>query len=88
MYLKSQCALNHGNQVQSQPHGSEPLSPQNEKRKEKKQRSHKRGKERNPASQERRKRKKKSKSPTYTPGDPSALIQQNKNQQTEKPRAS
>ena len=33
MYLKSQCALNHGNQVQSQPHGSEPLSPQNEKRK-------------------------------------------------------
>ena len=39
MYLKSQCALNHGNQVQSQPHGSEPLSPQNEKRKEKIQKS-------------------------------------------------
>ena len=40
MYLKSQCALNHGNRVQSQPHGSEPLSPQNEKRKEKIQKSH------------------------------------------------
>ena len=54
MYLKSQCALNHGNRVQSQPHGSEPLSPQNEKRKEKIQKPHekrKRGKERNPASQ-------------------------------------
>ena len=29
MYLKSQYELNHGNQIQSQPHGSEPLSPQN-----------------------------------------------------------
>ena len=28
MYLKSQYEFNHGNQVQSQPHGSEPLSPQ------------------------------------------------------------
>ena len=40
MYLKSQCALNHGNRVQSQPPGSEPLSPQDEKRKEKIQKSH------------------------------------------------
>ena len=28
MYLKSQYEFNHGNQVLSQPHGSEPLSPQ------------------------------------------------------------
>ena len=33
MYLKSQCGVTHGNQVQIQPLGSEPLSPQNEKEK-------------------------------------------------------
>ena len=77
MYLKSQCEFNHRNQVQSQPHGSKPLSPQDEKRKEKKPKvPRKRGKKRNPASQ--KKGKKKPKSPTYTPGNPSALIQQNK----------
>ena len=77
MYLKSQCAHNHGNQVQSQPHGSEPLSPQDKKKRE----------EKRPKVPQKRKRekpcipekgKKKPKSPTYTPGNPSALIQQNK----------
>ena len=29
MYLKSQFELTHDNPIQSQPHGSEPLSPQN-----------------------------------------------------------
>ena len=79
MYLKSQCALNHGNQVQSQPHGSEPLSPQNKKEKRKNQRTHKKGEKRRekPCIPE-KKEKKKPKSPTYTPGNPSALIQQNK----------
>ena len=79
MYLKSQCARNHGNQVQSQPHGSEPLSPQNKKEKRKNQRTHKKGEKRRekPCIPE-KKEKKKPKSPTYTPGNPSALIQQNK----------
>ena len=59
MYLKSQCALNHGNQVQSQPHGSEPLSPQNKKRKEKRknQRSHKKRKREKPCIPEKRQEK-------------------------------
>ena len=89
MYLKSQCARNHGNQVQSQPHGSEPLSPQNKKEKRKNQRTHKKGEKRRekPCIPE-KKEKKKPKSPTYTPGNPSALIQQNKTQQTRKPRTS
>ena len=79
MYLKSQCARNHGNRVQSQPHGSDPLSPQNKKEKRKNQRTHKKGEKRRekPCIPE-KKEKKKPKSPTYTPGNPSALIQQNK----------
>ena len=91
MYLKSQCARNHGNQVQSQPHGSEPLSPQNKKEKRKNQRTHKKEEKRealHPRKEREKKEKKKPKSPTYTPRNPSALIQQNKNQQTRKPRTS
>ena len=33
MYLKSQYELNEGNKIKSQPHGSEPLSPQTKKEK-------------------------------------------------------
>ena len=36
MYLKSQTELNHENPIQSQPHGSEPLSPQNKREKSRK----------------------------------------------------
>ena len=38
MYLKSQTELNHENPIQSQPHGSEPLSPQDKREKSQKNR--------------------------------------------------
>ena len=94
MYLKSQCARNHGNQVQSQPHGSEPLSPQNKKRKEKRknQRSHKKRKREKPCIPVKRQEKaqeshvhpRKPLSPNQT--EPKTKNQKTKNLRTKEPK--
>ena len=67
MYLKSHIELNHGNPIQSQPHGPEPLSPQNTK--EEKIERNPQKKEKNPASH------RKPENPTPIPRNPIALPQ-------------
>ena len=88
MYLKSQCARNHGNQVQSQPHGSEPLSPQNKKEKRKNQRTHKKEEKREALHPRKEREEKAQESHVHPrkPLSPNPTEQKTKNQQTNKPK--
>ena len=69
MYLKSQTELNHENPIQSQPHGSEPLSPQDKREKSRKNRKEEK-KTLHPIG-----KKKKKQNPMPIPRNPTALPQ-------------